>query len=194
MAATKIAYPNKQSGDLWRSTEANEVKAVVNDHADNIDGITATMNTVQASVTRNANNIVSHNTRLNTLETARQNDEAQIQQNTSNINTLLYRQQPVWRDELQSNVVYPYSLNIWESPVESLAVVLGDQPSYPYLEYKLRFTVDGDGFTLTFKEANNTDFPVSWVNGEPEWEDGYTYEVSLQGGIAVGAGALVETN
>ena len=50
-------------------------------------------------------------------------------------------------------------------------------------EYRLQF-VAADGFTLSF--PNDT---IRWVDGEePEWEDGYTYQVSIEDGLAVGAG------
>lgn len=39
MALSKITYPAKNIGDLWRHNEANEIKQVVNDIVDAIEGM-----------------------------------------------------------------------------------------------------------------------------------------------------------
>ena len=44
MAVTKITYPAKSRGDLWMSSEANEVKAVVNNNADELSALQAQVN------------------------------------------------------------------------------------------------------------------------------------------------------
>ena len=40
MAVNRINYAAKRRGDLWTATDANEVKQIVNEHADTIDGHT----------------------------------------------------------------------------------------------------------------------------------------------------------
>lgn len=39
MALSKITYPAKNIGDLWRHNEANEIKQVVNDLVDAVEDI-----------------------------------------------------------------------------------------------------------------------------------------------------------
>lgn len=39
MALSKITYPAKNIGDLWRANEANEIKQVVNDLVDAVEDI-----------------------------------------------------------------------------------------------------------------------------------------------------------
>lgn len=73
MAVEKINYPNKAYGDLWRATEANHVKEVVNNNADELSGVKSsvqTMNETLESVaqknTQNTailNNLVNSNVR-----------------------------------------------------------------------------------------------------------------------------------
>lgn len=62
--ALKIGYAAKRRGDLWTATEANEVKEVVNNHADTLDGHTSsiqninnTLDTQSRTVAQNAQNI-----------------------------------------------------------------------------------------------------------------------------------------
>ena len=40
MALSKITYPAKNIGDLWRANEANEIKQVVNDLVDAVEDVT----------------------------------------------------------------------------------------------------------------------------------------------------------
>lgn len=54
MAADKITYPGKASGDFFVATEANEIKSVVNAHADDLDTNTAS--------------IADHESRIDSLE------------------------------------------------------------------------------------------------------------------------------
>ena len=51
MAAQKIGYANKQSGALWTSSNANEVKDVVNSHADAIDTLNSSLATSKQDIT-----------------------------------------------------------------------------------------------------------------------------------------------
>ena len=73
MAVEKINYPNKAYGDLWRATEANHVKEVVNNNADELSGVMSsvqtmneTLQTVSKQNTKNTatlNNLVASNVR-----------------------------------------------------------------------------------------------------------------------------------
>lgn len=75
--------------------------------------------------------------------------------------------------------VEPGKLYVWDS-VTGLNLTLTGGTAGLKNEYQLRFTC-GEGFTLTLNEA------VRWVD-EPEWETGWTYEVSIEDGLAVSAG------
>lgn len=46
MAVNRINYAAKRRGDLWTATDANEVKQIVNEHADTIDGHTSSIETL----------------------------------------------------------------------------------------------------------------------------------------------------
>lgn len=39
MAVQKITYPAKSRGDLWQASEANELKQVINNNADELDAL-----------------------------------------------------------------------------------------------------------------------------------------------------------
>lgn len=75
--------------------------------------------------------------------------------------------------------VEPGRLYVWGS-VKGLTLTLAGSTAGLENEYRLRFTC-GTGFTLTLNET------VRWVE-EPEWTAGWTYEVSIEDGLAVGAG------
>lgn len=75
--------------------------------------------------------------------------------------------------------VDPGKLYVWGS-VTGLNLTLAGSTAGLKNEYQLRFTC-GEGFTLTLSEA------VRWVD-EPEWTAGWTYEVSIEDGLAVCAG------
>lgn len=77
--------------------------------------------------------------------------------------------------------IKPNVLNVWHTAIASLAVgfIAGDSNSVN--EYMLQFTVTGDTFALTLPSG------VLWVE-EPEWENGYTYQVSIVNNLAVSAG------
>lgn len=74
----------------------------------------------------------------------------------------------------------PNKLNVWGS-VASLNLTLTPGTAGVANEYMLQFTVSGDNFTLTLSDT------VRWAN-EPEWEQGYTYYVSIQDGLGMYAG------
>lgn len=75
--------------------------------------------------------------------------------------------------------VDPGKLYVWGS-VGGLNLTLSPGTSGLENEYKLQFTA-GSGFTLTLSST------VRWVN-EPEWTEGWTYQVSIENGLAVSAG------
>ena len=78
--------------------------------------------------------------------------------------------------------IKPNVLNVWQTAISSLAIgfIAGDNNAVN--EYMLQFTVRGNNFTLTLPNG------VLWVEEEPEWEDGYTYQVSIVNNLAVSAG------
>lgn len=78
--------------------------------------------------------------------------------------------------------IKPNRLNKWKDAVDKLDITLEAGESNVANEYMLEFTVTGEGFALNCAD-------VRWVNGDtPDWEDGYTYQVSIMGGLAVAAG------
>lgn len=72
-------------------------------------------------------------------------------------------------------------LNVWNTAVASLSVTLivgtGGRPD----EYMMQFTVSGSSFNLSLPSN------IRWSE-EPEWQDGWTYQVSIQNGLALYAG------
>lgn len=79
--------------------------------------------------------------------------------------------------------IIPNRLNRWASPVGSLYVLLAQGTSGMVSEYMLEFTVTGGSFTLHLPTS------VRWLDGEtPDWESGYTYQVSILNNMAIAAG------
>ena len=141
MAVTKITYPAKSRGDLWMSSEANEVKAVVNNNADELSAL-------QAQVNERIN--------VPALE-------------------------PIVEQTATTVVIDPNVMNLWTSPVASLSIQFEPGTQGKVNEYMLEFTASTDSFTLTLPSG------VRWVE-DPEWQAGYTYQVSILNGLAVYAG------
>lgn len=78
--------------------------------------------------------------------------------------------------------ILPDVLNKWTSPVNSLSITLLNGVSGKAWEYMLEFTVGSSEFSFT---CNN----IRWVDdNEPDWTNGYTYQVSILNGLAVSAG------
>ena len=77
--------------------------------------------------------------------------------------------------------ILPNVLNKWEN-IKSLTIhsFQGAQEGCVN-EYMLEFTVSGDNFILTLPDG------IRWM-GEPTWENGYTYQVSIVNNLAVFAG------
>ena len=140
MAVSKIEYVNKHSGDLWTSNNANEVKNVVNNNADELTTVKSAVATLQSQAFAS---VVSQ--------------------------TAL------------SVAIHPNVLNVWSSPIGSLSVTFNAGSSGRPNEYMLEFTVSGNSFMLTLPSN------VRWAN-EPEWQDGYTYQVSVLDNLAIYAG------
>ncbi len=84
MAITRIGYANKRRGDLWTSTEANEVKEAVNNNADILSGHASSIETINDSLD-------NHNQRL--------------AQNTQDINLLKASTKSVWLTQEQYNAL-----------------------------------------------------------------------------------------
>ena len=78
----------------------------------------------------------------------------------------------------------PGPLYLWPQPVTSLVLNKTPGPEGRQNEYKLQFTVSGNSFSL----AGSLFQDVRWAGGEPDFEDGYTYQVSIVNGLAVAAG------
>ena len=76
--------------------------------------------------------------------------------------------------------IKPNVLNVWGA-VNSLNISFTAGNSGDENEYKLQFKVNSNSFTLTLPNG------VKWIE-EPEWESGYTYQVSVLNGLALGAG------
>jgi hypothetical protein len=143
MAVTKITYPAKSRGDLWMSSEANEVKAVVNNNADELSALQATVS------------------------------------ERINVPALV----PIVEQSDVSAVISPNVMNLWTSPVASLSIQFEPGTQGKVNEYKLEFIVGGSSFAITLPSG------VRWLGGEePEWNDGYTYQVSIENSLAVGGG------
>ena len=77
--------------------------------------------------------------------------------------------------------INPNCLNRWASPVSALTITLGGGTNGLADEYMLEFTVSGNSFAFN---CNG----LRWAGGEPDFEDGYTYQVSIVNGLAVAAG------
>lgn len=77
--------------------------------------------------------------------------------------------------------IQPNAFNHWATPISSLTLTLAAGTEGFANEYMLEFTVTGDDFELSLPSD------VRWLE-EPVWEDGYTYQVSIQNNLALYAG------
>lgn len=142
-----LTYPVKRSGDTFASYEVNEVKDVVNNHADRLGEMASSLAGQQSQIAGLAAGAVI-----------------------------------VERDATQTTVVVAANvLNRWTEPVAALALTFAAGTQGHVSEYMLEFTVSGTAFTLTLPSG------VRWLD-EPEWEAGWTYQVSVMGGLAIAAG------
>ena len=76
--------------------------------------------------------------------------------------------------------ISPNVLNVGGT-VNSLTVSFISGSSTSENEYKMQFKVGSGNFTLTLPSG------TKWIE-QPDWEVGYTYQVSVLNGLAVGAG------
>lgn len=77
-AAQKIGYANKQSGSLWTSSNANEVKDVVNSHADTLDNFAQSLQTEHTEVLNVKNTVQQHGTAIGARAKFVQSTEEEI--------------------------------------------------------------------------------------------------------------------
>lgn len=79
--------------------------------------------------------------------------------------------------------ISPNCLNLWSSALSSLSVSFDSGESGTLSEYMMQFSVSGSSFSLSFADD------VTWLDGdEPEFEDGWTYQISVVNGLAVYGG------
>lgn len=153
MAVQKIDYPNKVRGDLFTTSNANEVKQVVNNNADELSALSRQMQQSSQSVAQ-----LSH-------DVTNLREEANI----------------VISNQTDLSVsIEPNKLYVWGSIAELVIAFVAGTSGYAN-EYMLEFTASTDSFTLTLPSG------VRWVE-DPEWQAGYTYQVSILNGLAVYAG------
>ncbi len=67
MAVQKINYANKTQGDLWRTTDANQVKDVVNNNADVLSEHATAIQTMESSLSSMATQQSQNTAALQTL-------------------------------------------------------------------------------------------------------------------------------
>lgn len=91
-----------------------------------------------------------------------------------------FRNAQVSAQTLTTVSIRPNVLNIWGS-VQSLTITFIAGDVNDENEYKLQFQVDGNNFQLNIPSS------VTWVN-EPEWTNGYIYQVSILNNLAIYAG------
>lgn len=156
MAIQKIDYQNKVRGDLFTSSNANEIKAVVNNNADEVTALSSSVSAVSQSVTSLTQAIAE----------IREGGGTGVVQQTQ-----------------QSVAIAPNVLNVWGN-VSQLAITFTAGASGVVNEYMLEFTVSGDNFALTLPNGvrwaeepeweSGSKYQVSILNGlaiYAEWEN-----------------------
>jgi hypothetical protein len=91
-----------------------------------------------------------------------------------------FRNAQVSAQTLTTVSIRPNVLNVWGS-VQSLTITFIAGDVNDENEYKLQFQVGGNNFQLNLPSG------VTWVN-EPEWTNGYIYQVSILNNLAIYAG------
>lgn len=152
MAVKKIEYANKVRGDLFTTSNANEVKEAVNLNADELETMSNSVVSLRQSVTSLSQSM------------------SQLKEDSKSLK--LEMEEP-------DATISPGKLYVWGT-VSRLSLMIKPGSAGLENEYKLRFTVEEDFYL----EAN---VEIRWVE-EPEWETGWTYEVSIEDGLAVYAG------
>lgn len=79
--------------------------------------------------------------------------------------------------------VKPGPLYLWPQPVTSLTLDKAAGQAGCQNEYKLQFTVSGSSFSLSGTLTQN----VRWLE-EPDWEEGFTYQISILNNLGICAG------
>lgn len=93
------------------------------------------------------------------------------------------RESLITKQETSVDGIVPGPLYLWSQPVASLELNKTSGSEAMQNEYKLQFTVSGSNFALTGSLFQD----VRWMD-EPDWEDGFTYQVSILNGLAIYAG------
>ena len=70
MATQRIGYSNKSRGDLWTAQEANEVKAVVNNNANEVDSLAQSVANAASAVSNMGGQISAQQATINALGAA----------------------------------------------------------------------------------------------------------------------------
>lgn len=80
-----------------------------------------------------------------------------------------------------SYTIKPSILYKWDTVEHPLTIVFDTPTEGKANEYMIEFTV-GSNFSLTLPSD------IRWINGEvPEWEEGYTYQISIMDNLAIAA-------
>lgn len=166
MAAQRIQrWIVKVAGEKFTSHDCNEIKTILDDHADLID---------------------SHGSAIESVQTGLDARNQTVAQHTSQLLTLQGRQQRVMKTGATGSIS-PWVLNVWASPVTGLELEMTGAAEGLQNEYMLEFTVSGDNFALTLLNDSHQPAGIRWLE-EIDWEDGVTYQVSILDGLAIGAG------
>ena len=177
MAAQKIGYANKQSGSLWTSSNANEVKDVVNSHAENIDSLSGSLATSRQDIA-DLQTDIQEKADASDVEAA-----LAAKANASDVTAALgLKADKTERMQMTDTTarIDPNKLYVWGS-VAALNITLTPGTAGVVNEYMLQFTAASDNFTLTLSDT------VRWAV-EPEFQAGHTYYVSIQDGLGLCAG------
>lgn len=95
--ADRIGYTNKQRGDLWTATDANEVKSVVNSHATALETQAGSISNLQGSVSDISDSLNSQQRAINDLAA---NDVTWVKKTQSEIEEMIVEE--TW----QEGVIY----------------------------------------------------------------------------------------
>lgn len=106
-----------------------------------------------------------------------------VNNQTTVINDMTNKEQVVQKTGGVHNDIKPGPLYVWSSAVTALVLGKVAGTAGKQNEYKLQFTVSGTEFSLTGTLMTD----VRWLD-EPDWEDGFTYQVSILNGLAIAAG------
>jgi len=137
MAVQKIEYANKVRGDLYTSANANEVKQVVNNNADELSALSRQLTETNQSVGSMSQSITN----------LREETKISVVQQ-SNMNA----------------TIAPNKLNVWGS-VTFLSLAFTAGTAGVVNEYMLEFTVSGSEFTLTLPQGIRWVENPEWKHG-----------------------------